>query len=1101
MAIRRLLIANRGEIAIRIARAAAALGIHTVGVHAADEPDGLHAGRVDRAVALAASGPAAYLDAAGLVRVAREQGCDAVHPGYGFLSEDAGFARACRDAGLCFVGPAPATLETFGDKTRARALAGSLGVPVARGTDGPVTRESLRAFLRNELAQGGIGVMVKAVAGGGGRGMRPVYRPEDLDGAIDQCAAESLRAFGNAALYAETLLPGCRHIEVQLAGDGRDLAVLGERDCSLQRGRQKLVEVAPVPHIAPQTLAALRSHARALATATALEGLGTFEFLVSAGGGVFVEANPRLQVEHTVTEEVLGLDLVRLQLLLAGGSLLAETGLDPDAVPAPRGYAIQLRINAERLGPDGRVRPSGGVLLAFDPPGGPGVRCDTHGYGGLEVRTAYDSLLAKLVVHERSGDFAAALGRARRTLGEFRIEGVDTNAALLAALLERPEPARGEVHTTFVEDHLAALLDAAAARATSPLPASRPAPRTGAARAPAARHEPTPGTVAVVSPLHGTLVAWEVAAGDRVQAGQCLGLVEAMKMQHPLVATGPGRLRALLVTAGATVAEGECVAELDGDASGEGPSAEVATEDPDFIRPDLAEVLARRMKPLDAARPDAVARRRAGGARTARENIEDLCDPGSFQEYGGLGIAAQRARRSLQDLIDRTPADGMVVGTGRINGDRFPDAVARCMVLAYDYTVLAGTQGTVNHHKKDRMFELAARHRWPVVVFAEGGGGRPGDIDTTHAGSLHIPAFTRFAQLSGKVPLVAIVSGRCFAGNAVLAGCCDVIIATRNVSLGMGGPAMIEGGGLGVFHPDEVGPVRVQQPNGVIDIVVEDEAGAVRVARRYLSYFQGVLAHWRCADQRRLRSMVPANRLRAYDVRPVLHTLADEDSVLELRPAFAPNLVTALARIEGRPVGVIANDPMHLGGAIDAPAADKAARFLQLCDAFGLPVVSLCDTPGNMVGPEAERTALVRHCCRLYVVGANLGVPIISVVLRKAYGLGAQAMVGGSFHRPVLSVAWPTGEFGPMNLEGAVRLGYRKELEAIADPAERAAVFERMVAEAYARGQALNAATLFEIDDVIDPAHTRERIVEALRSLPPAEVVGSAGRRPWVDTW
>jgi acetyl-CoA carboxylase carboxyltransferase component/biotin carboxyl carrier protein len=801
---------------------------------------------------------------------------------------------------------------------------------------------------------------------------------------------------------------------------------------------------------------------------------------------------------------VLGIDLVRAQLLLAGGATLAEAGLDPDEVPAPRGYAIQVRINAERLGADGRVLPAGGVLLAFDPPGGPGVRCDTHGCGGLELGTAYDSLLAKLVVHERSGDFAAALGRARRALGEFRIEGVDTNAALLAALLERPELACGEVHTTFVEDHLAALLAAANAPGGGRRAVPRPAWPGGAAGAPSAattRREPSPGMLGVVSPLHGTLVAWDVAAGDLVQAGRCLGLVEAMKMQHPVVATGAGRVRSLLVAAGATVAEGECLAELEGDAAGAAASAEVSAEDPDVIRPDLAGVLARRRKLLDAARPEAVARRHGGGARTARENIEDLCDPGSFQEYGGLGIAAQRSRRSLQDLIDRTPADGMVVGTGRINGDRFPDAVARCMVLAYDYTVLAGTQGTVNHHKKDRMFELAARHRWPVVVFAEGGGGRPGDIDTTHAGSLHIPAFTRFAQLSGKVPLVAIASGRCFAGNAVLAGCCDVIIATRNVSLGMGGPAMIEGGGLGVFHADEVGPVRVQQPNGVIDIVVEDEAGAVRVARRYLSYFQGALAHWRCADQRRLRAMVPANRLRAYDVRPVLHTLADEDSVLELRPVFALNMVTALARIEGRPIGVIANDPMHLGGAIDAAAADKAARFLQLSDAFGLPVVSLCDTPGNMVGPEAERTALVRHCCRLYVVGANVGVPIVSVVLRKAYGLGAQAMVGGSFHRPVLSVAWPTGEFGPMNLEGAVRLGYRKELEAIADPAARAAAFERMVSEAHARGEALNAATLFEIDDVIDPAHTRERIVEALRSLPPAEAGGTAGRRPWVDTW
>jgi acetyl-CoA carboxylase carboxyltransferase component len=398
------------------------------------------------------------------------------------------------------------------------------------------------------------------------------------------------------------------------------------------------------------------------------------------------------------------------------------------------------------------------------------------------------------------------------------------------------------------------------------------------------------------------------------------------------------------------------------------------------------------------------------------------------------------------------------------------------------------------------MFELAAQWRLPLIVFAEGGGGRPGDVDVINAGMLEIKAFTLLAQLSGLVPLVGVVSGRCFAGNAVVAGCCDVIIATENTSLGMGGPAMIEGGGLGVFHPDEVGPASVQRRNGVIDVVVADEAEAVRVAKQYVSYFQGPIAAWDCADQRELRQVIPENRLRVYDGRRVIELIADRGSVLELRRDFATNMITALIRIEGRPLGLLANNPMVLGGAIDANAADKAARFLQLCDAFDVPVLSLCDTPGNMVGPEAERSALVRHCCRLYVIGANLTVPIFSVVLRKAYGLGAQGMVGGSFHLPMFSVAWPTGEFGPMNLEGAVKLGFRKELEAISDPAQRKARFEEMVAQAYERGKALSTATLFEIDDVIDPAQTRSWVMAGLRSLPPVEP-RTGKKRACVDTW
>jgi acetyl-CoA carboxylase carboxyltransferase component len=518
------------------------------------------------------------------------------------------------------------------------------------------------------------------------------------------------------------------------------------------------------------------------------------------------------------------------------------------------------------------------------------------------------------------------------------------------------------------------------------------------------------------------------------------------------------------------------------------------------VRADLAELLRRRAARFDAARPEAVARRRKTGQRTARENVDELCDPGTFVEYGGFAIAAQRQRRSLEDLIERTPADGLVAGIGRINGDLFAAERAQCAVLSYDYTVLAGTQGFQNHRKKDRMFELVERLRIPVVFFTEGGGGRPGDTDAPGVAGLDCMAFHLFGALSGLVPLVGINSGRCFAGNAALLGCCDVVIATADSNIGMGGPAMIEGGGLGVFRPEEVGPMAVQVPNGVVDVDVGDEAEAVEVAKRYLSYFQGTVADWQCADQRRLRAVVPENRLRVYDVRSVIETLADAGSVLELRRHFGLGMVTALLRIEGRPIGVIANNPKHLAGAIDGPAADKAARFMQLCDAFDLPILFLCDTPGIMVGPEVEKTALVRHCCRMFVVGASLTVPFFTVVLRKSYGLGAQAMAGGSHKAPLFTVSWPTGEFGGMGLEGAVKLGFRKELAAIEDPEERKKAFDHMVKRAYEHGAALNTAAQFEIDEVIDPAESRQWIASALRSAPPP-APRTRKKRPCVDTW
>lgn len=1057
-------------------RAASSWGLSTVAVYSTEDSGTAHVRLADQARPLGASGPAAYLDAERLIALAQESGCALVHPGYGFLSEDADFAELCAKAGLTFVGPASRTLTLFGDKTRARELAERLGIAVIPGTTGPTTLEEARAFL-TDLGPGAA-LMVKASAGGGGRGMRAVTDPAELDFAYERCRSEARSAFGRDQVYVERLLEHARHIEVQVLGDGTgSVTHLWERECSVQRRHQKLVEVAPAPGLPQRVRSRLVEAALAMAREVSYRGLGTFEFLVDeAGKAYFIEANPRLQVEHTVTEQVTGVDLVAAQIGVALGRTLADQGLEQDSVPEPRGCAIQARVNLETVAPDGSALPSSGTLTTFAPPMGPGVRVDTHGRVGHVAGDGFDPLLAKVVAHTPRGGPAQAADLAERALAEFAVEGADTNIALLRAVLRHPTFRAGRATTSFLTEHLHELLPTST-RALESEEAS---------------------TTALVAPFTATVVSVEVAPGDQVRAGAALVVLGAMKMEHVVSAPVSGTVEALWVEVGSTVSEGEALIGLvpDEDADRTAPVEEEF--DLDLVRSDLAALRERRARGLDENRPEAVAKRHRLGRRTARENIADLCSGGSFTEYGALALAAQRGRRSKEELIDRSPADGMVTGLGEVNTEHHPQG-SGCVVMSYDYTVMAGTQGVINHRKTDRMLELAHRRRLPVVLFAEGGGGRPGDIDPNTASALGVTTFAAMGRLSGHVPTVGVASGRCFAGNAALLGCCDVVIATREATIGMGGPAMIEGGGLGTYEPEEVGPVEVQEANGVIDVLVDDDAAAVRAAREYLSYFQGPLTDWEAPDQRVLRHVVPQNRLRVYDVRRAVHALADTGSVLELRRGFGKGMITALVRVEGRPMGLIANDPAHLGGAIEAEAADKAARFLKLCDAHGLPVVSLCDTPGFMVGPDAERTATVRRFSRLFVVGAQLRVPMVAVVLRKAYGLGAQAMTGGHLRAPVATLAWPTGELGPMGLEGAVRLGFRRELEAITDPTERQATFDSILAEAHRRARATNVAGVFELDDVIDPADTRRWVTTAL-----AQGRGGAGSETptrYVDPW
>ena len=1120
---KKILIANRGEIAIRIAKSAKDLGLKTVGIFSEDDADSLHISRMDESFQLKEKGVQAYLDIKDIVSIAKENQIDLIHPGYGFLSENPNFAKAVRLAGITYVGPDEKTLRLFGDKVLSKKLAEENQVPTIKGTSGKITYKEAESFYKSLSKKASL--LLKAVNGGGGRGMRLVENLDDLKGAYERASSEAKASFGSESLFVEEYLTKQRHIEVQILGDGTgSVTHFGERECSVQRRHQKIIEIAPSPGLKPEYRNKIINAAVKLAESTNYKGLGTFEFLTSDTGKIFrfIEANARLQVEHTVTEQIYGIDLVKYQIQIALGKTLKQLKITQSNIPEPKGIAIQARINMEVMDKSGNTKPTGGVFGRFDLPFGPGVRVDTYGYTGYQTNPSFDSLIAKVITHGSEDSYQKALNRMNSALNDFYIEGITTNLDLLKSVINYPVMKKNKIHTGFLEEHLEEILKSkerkskakrkdqnlAGAQIDSEDPLAVLDHGKGLISADSQsenivemRIDDLPeGIEAIEAPMQGLMVSFNVKTGDKVWVGKTIAIMEAMKMEHELLSEVSGEVTEITVDEGDTVYEGHPLILIK-TAAVEIPKTDQHEKlDLNFIRPDLQEAIDRKQAGHDINRPEAVAKRRKTGHRTARENIKDLCDKDSFIEYGSVVLAAQRRRRTEEDLIKNTTGDGMVCGLGHVNGDLFPEEDSRVMAMSYDYMVLAGTQGKQNHAKKDRMFEIAEQNRLPTILFAEGGGGRPGDTDTSGVAGLDCFAFTYFAQLSGLVPVLGITTGRCFAGNAVLLGCCDVIIATEDSNIGIGGPAMIEGGGLGIFTPEEVGPMDVQVPNGVVDIAVKDEKEAVATAKKYLSYFQGVKKEWKAPDKRKLRFAVPENRLRYYDMRKVIEGIADEDSILEIRRHWSPGMITSFIRVEGRPVGVVANNPGHLSGAIDSPGADKGSRFIQLCDAFDIPVLSLIDCPGIMVGPESEKSALVRHAARMFVVGANIETPLMSVVIRKAYGLGAQAMAGGSFKIPLFTVTWPTGEFGGMGLEGAVKLGFRKELESIKNPAERIKTYEKMVEDSYKRGKAVNMASHFELDDVIDPADTRKWIMAALKSLPP-KTERKAKKRPNVDTW
>ena len=1069
--ISKVLIANRGEIAVRIARAAAELGMRTVGVYSRDDEGSLHWRRCDEAVALAGSGAPAYLDIEAIVEAAVASGCDAVHPGYGFLSENAAFAQRCIDRGLVFVGPRPQVLELFGDKAAARRLAQEQGVAVCRGVSSAVTLEQARAFAAS--LGSGAKVMVKAIAGGGGRGMRVVEDPATLDEAFASASSEAKAAFGNGDLYIEELVAPARHIEVQVLGDlSGQVTHLYERECSLQRRQQKLVEFAPAPGISDALRHGLAASALKLARAAGVHTLCTFEFLVDAQDRfVFMEANPRLQVEHTVTEEVMGVDIVQAQFRLAAGARLEDMRLAQADIDKPRGIAVQLRINMERVDALGQALPGAGTLTAFDPPGGAGVRLDTFARAGYTPSTSFDSLLAKLVIHAPSGRMDDLLRRAYRALCEFRIEGVDTNIGFLQNIVRDEDVAAGRVHTRFIEANGVRLAEGMALHkrlhgAVSGGPVaveSRAVARTGPA-----------GSVAIEATLGGRLVRLAVKPGDAVQVQQPIAVIESMKMEHTILASQSGVVLQLAAQVGEAVVPGAALFFIEPREHGDHDGSGFDIGHDDGAEKLLRDIEARKAALLDEQRPAAVAKQRARGASTARERIARFSDPGSFVEIGGL---------IHSETGEDAPADGVVVGSARVEG-------RAVMLMAQDFTVFGGSNG---HLGRSKMFRAMARCRLnglPFVMLLDGGGHRIQDGQNSRHYASSTPAYQEFARLSGWVPIVAGVLGAGFAANTNNCGMADLIVMVRGQSeMGLAGPALVKAGTGEQITAQALGGAEAQvDRNGLADLGVASEEEAFAAIRRFLSFLPSNSAlppprepAFDGLPGEPLREVVPANSRQSYDMRIVVETLADKDSCFEIKPTFGANIVTTLARIGGRPVGFIANQPLVMSGMLDANASEKAAHFIALCDAYGIALVYLVDIPGMSIGSQAESTMLGRRSAKLLFELGHATVPRISVILRKGYGLGYVAMCGGRGFDADACLAWPTAEICAMSVEGSVDVAYRKKFVDAPDPAARR---QEIIDGIRAQVSALQAAEGFGVDDVIDPATTRKHLIDLLAQAP-----------------
>ncbi len=1072
----KILIANRGEVAIRIARAADGLGIKTVAVYAPEDVASLHLTQAGETVALPGRGAAAYLDIAAVVAAAVETGCDAVHPGYGFLAESAAFARACKDAKLTFIGPDPEALELLGDKGKARALAKKIGVPLAEGSVGATDLAEARRIMESF---GGRPAMIKALAGGGGRGMRVVENIDDLEDAFVRAGSEAKASFGSDALYIEELIRPARHVEIQIVGDRAGNVIhLFERECSLQRRQQKLIEFAPAPGLDPDLRDQIAASAVELARAAKIHTLCTMEFLVdpdpAANRFVFMEANPRLQVEHTVTEEVMSIDLVQTQIRIAAGESLEALGLSQDAIGRPRGMAVQLRVNMEQVSADGTAMPTGGTLRAFSPPGGAGIRVETFGYTGYRTTSAFDSLLAKVIAFAPSGNIRDVLARGYRALSEFRIEGLETNIGFLQSLMRLPEVEEGHTTTGLVEAYAPKIVEQGMEH---PRYFRNDAPADNSGSADAAQSQGPAGTRAAPAPLGGLLVEILAEEGALIAAGTKVAIIEAMKMEHIITAEQSGIVRLVAAEKGGTIERGETLYFFEPAEVGDVAEAHQEEEGPDAETEKALEVArTARRSVLDESRPDMVESLHKRGSLTARERIDILCDEGTFKEIGSLIRNPALSREA--------PADGIVAGSARIEG-------RPVMVVSQDFSVYGGSSGHLGSEKLVRIAKLAELHGCPLVLLLDGGGHRIQDGQNSRAYARSRDLFATFARMTGWVPIVSAVLGFGFAANTNYSAMADLVLMVKGKStMGLAGPALVKAGTGEVITADELGgTARQVEKTGLADAAVDSEEEAILTLRRFLSYLPSnaqAPANIKPAiapkeDQELLESLVPANTRKSYDMRRVIEILSDADSVFEIKPDFAKNVITALTRIDGRPVGIIANQPLHLSGMLNADACEKAARFIALCDAYGIPLVYLVDIPGMSIGTPAEDTNLGRRSAKMLFELGHATVPRISIVLRKGYGLGYVVMAGGRSFDADANFIWPTAEICAMSVEGSIDVAYAKQYQNAPDPQARR---QELIDEMRREIDPLKAAEGFGIDELILPSETRERIIEVLERAP-----------------
>lgn len=1098
---KRVLIANRGEIAIRISRAAASLGIESVAVFTPADSQSLHTKLADKAHEIGrtiADPLRAYLDIEVVIAAAKESSADCVHPGYGFLSENANFAERCRAEGLRFIGPSPAALALFGNKVEARAFAEKQGIPVVPGAPGALASSADAKAMAGKI---GYPVMLKASAGGGGRGMRIVARVDEMDEAFARCRGEAQAAFGDDAVFLEKIVPRPRHIEVQVLGDShRNVVHLFERDCSVQLRHQKVVEVAPAPNLDDALRGRILADAVTLARAAAYENAGTVEFLVDGESGkhFFIECNPRIQVEHTITEQVMGLDLVEAQFRIASGDSLASIGVgDQNSVGRPRGFAIQARVVAQGTG----------TLTAYREPSGPGVRVDACGYLGLTPPPQFDPLLAKVICQSgSSATFESAIDRTRRALAEFHIAGVPTNLEQLRAILANAEFRRGDARTTLLSEAIEPAKGEQAALKFLDQQAGALGRVGRTAQAPVRPLPVAPGHVAIECPHAGAVVDIKVRAGDMVKTGQTLFVVSAMKMESSIAAPCAGVIESVApIAARNAVDGGQILAVIKPSGS---PQAAPVLPVEESWAPMLGKVAAlqaiahKRLAP--GSREPGVVRQRNRSKLTCRERIDALLDHGSFREVGSL--AGFASFDDAGEIAEFTPASH-VGGRGRIEG-------RPCIVCADDFTSRGGHADGAIGQKSRYLDRLSIEIRTPSIRLLDGssGGGsvatmvpkqgasaeasakestgaiKVGQPRVVGSGGSFLPGHlgsSTYADQLATVPVVNLLLGSVVGIGAAKAVLGHFSVMVRDISqLFVAGPPVVSHAMGYDVTKEELGGWHIHCRNGSVDNLAESEEEAMAQTRRFLSYLPSsvyeappVQPTTDKPDRREeeLLTLVPRKRIATFDVRRAIQLIADKDSFFEIGSLWGTDQVTGFIRLAGHPVGVIASDSRHVnGGALTADGCDKLRRHLDVCDLFHIPLLNLVDNPGFAVGIEHEMAGTIRKGGEWMVAFAQVQIPIFTVLMRRSFGVA-----GNNYATPRSSasirVTWPAADVGGIPPEGGIEAAYKRQLAEAADPAALRAEINARIESV--RGP-IGPLNRFEIEEMIDPRDTRRLACE-----------------------